>query len=193
MTDDVDHKRRKFLIKATSVVGSLGLAVTAIPFIKSCQPSFSSILAADPLQVDISDLQLGQQLTVEWRSMPIWIIRRTQQQIDILKQDNPNLRDPDSIVDQQPTYARNAYRSIRPEILVLIGICTHLGCIPKLKSSSDTVSQDWQGGFLCPCHGSRFDMAGRVFKNVPAPINLKVPKYTFLNEQTLLIGAEHAV
>jgi len=191
MTDDVDHKRREFLIKATSLVGGLGLAVTAIPFIKACQPSVSSILTADPLQVDIRDLQLGQQLTVEWRSMPIWIIRRTPQQIATLKQHNPHLRDPDSIVDQQPAYAKNPYRSIKPEILVLVGICTHLGCIPNLKASSDKIAEDWQGGFLCPCHGSRFDMAGRVFKNVPAPINLKVPKYTFLNEHTLLIGADH--
>lgn len=192
MTDDVDHKRREFLIKTTSILGGLGLAATAIPFLKSCQPSVAAILAADPIQVDINRLQLGQQLTVEWRGMPIWIIRRTQQEIDSLKHHNPHLRDPNSIVDQQPPYAQNAYRSIKPEILVLVGICTHLGCIPNLYPQSGSIAKDWQGGFLCPCHGSKFDMAGRVFKNVPAPVNLQVPKYTYLNEHTLLIGADDA-
>lgn len=192
MTDDVDHKRREFLIKATSVIGGIGLAAATVPFLKSCQPNKIAALLAEPIQVDISQLQPGQQLTVEWQGMPIWIIRRTPQQIAALSLPDKELRDPDSVVDQQPVYAQNPYRSIKPDILVLVGICTHLGCIPKLQAESANITKDWQGGFLCPCHGSRFDMAGRVYKNVPAPINLKVPHYTFLDDHTLLIGADHA-
>ena len=192
MADDVDLKRREFLVKTTSIIGGFGLVAVAIPFIKACQPGPSLLLAADPVQVDCSGLKPGQQLTVEWRGMPVWIIHRTQHDIDSLKYSNPELRDPDSMVDQQPSYAKNPYRSIKPEMVVLVGICTHLGCIPQRHSPSGNLRNDSQGGFLCPCHGSRFDMAGRVFKNVPAPVNLQVPRYTYLNENTLLIGSDNA-
>lgn len=192
MNDCIDHKRRDFLKKTAVTLGGLGVAAASIPFIKACQPGTLALLAAEPVQVDISSLQPGQQLTVEWRGMPIWIIHRTPEEIASLKRGNAQLRDPDSQVDQQPPYAKNPYRSIKPEILVLVGLCTHLGCIPHFFPKPGEISQEWPGGFLCPCHGSKFDMAGRVFKNVPAPINLQVPQYAFLNEHTLLIGAEHA-
>lgn len=191
MSDDVDEKRRRFLIKASATVGAVGALATAVPFIASMLPSEDVSEAAAPIKVDISQLKPGDQLTVMWRGRPIWIIHRTQEALVSLNNDENLLRDPLSSIDQQPNYARNRYRSIKPEILVLVGICTHLGCIPTYRPDPKTVEPDWPGGFFCSCHGSKFDLAGRVFKGVPAPINLEVPSYTYVNDTTIMIGVDH--
>jgi ubiquinol-cytochrome c reductase iron-sulfur subunit len=191
MADDIDQKRREFLIKATATMGAVGVIATAVPFVASMLPSEDVSEAGAPLKVDISQLKPGAQLTVMWRGKPIWIIHRTQQAIASLDKDENLLRDPTSNVEQQPAYARNRYRSIKPEILVLVGICTHLGCIPTYRPDPASIEADWPGGFFCSCHGSKFDLAGRVFKGVPAPINLEVPSYTFMNNSTLLIGVDY--
>lgn len=186
--EDIDEKRRQFLLTATTLLAGLGLAATAIPFIASWLPSAKAEAAGGPIEVDISKLAPGQLMIVEWRSKPVWILRRTKEMLASLEADQAMLRDPDSKVEQQPSYADNRYRSINPEYLVLIGICTHLGCSPTFRPTPGSVSPQWPGGFLCPCHGSKFDLAGRVFKDVPAPINLEVPPYHFLNDKTLLVG-----
>lgn len=190
-SDEVDKKRRAFLIKASATMGAVGIVATAIPFVTSMLPSADVEEAAAPIKVDISKLKPGDQLTVPWRGKPIWIVRRTPQALSSLSQDISLLRDPDSTVDQQPPYAKNDYRSIKPEILVLVGICTHLGCIPTYRPEPRSVEPDWPGGFFCTCHGSKYDMAGRVFKGVPAPINLEVPSYTFINDNEILIGVDY--
>jgi len=191
MADEIDEKRRAFLVKATTAVGAVGVLATAVPFVASMLPSEDVAEAAAPIKVDISHLKPGEQLTIMWRGRPIWIIHRTPEALASLKKDLTLLRDPNSQVDQQPPYAKNLYRSIKPEILVLVGVCTHLGCIPTYRPDEGSVSPQWPGGFLCSCHGSKFDLAGRVFKGVPAPINLEVPSYTYINDTTLLIGVDY--
>lgn len=192
MADDgIDEKRRKFLGRATTVVGIAGAAVAAIPFISYMLPSAETEAAAAPIKVDVSQMQPGEQKTVMWRGKPVWIVRRTQEELDVLAKDTGLLRDPDSEVAQQPDYARNEYRSIKPEFLVLVGVCTHLGCIPTYRPEPQSVSADWPGGFFCTCHGSKFDLAGRVFKGVPAPINLEVPPYVFIDNNTILVGSHN--
>ncbi|MCX7116122.1 MAG: ubiquinol-cytochrome c reductase iron-sulfur subunit [Gammaproteobacteria bacterium] len=188
--DAVDESKRQFLIKSVCVLGGVGAACAMTPFITSWLPSAKAEAAGAPVQVDISQIEPGQQVTVEWRGKPVWIIRRTAAMIKSLNDDVGLLRDPDSFVEQQPLYAKNKYRSLRPELLVLVGICTHLGCSPKYTPLPQELGPDWPGGFYCPCHGSLFDLAGRVFKGVPAPINLEVPPYRFLNDQTILIGED---
>jgi ubiquinol-cytochrome c reductase iron-sulfur subunit len=190
-SEDIDTERRRFLVAATTLMGGVGLAATAIPFIASWLPSAKAEAAGAPVEVDISELKPGQQIIVQWRGKPVWVIHRTPEMLNTLKTDFNVLRDPDSNTDQQPAYAHNQYRSIRPEILVLIGICTHLGCSPTYKPTVGELGSNWEGGFLCPCHGSLYDLAGRVFKDVPAPLNLEVPPYTFINEHTLLIGVDY--
>jgi ubiquinol-cytochrome c reductase iron-sulfur subunit len=190
MTDDIDKTRREFLIKATTLIGAVGLVATAIPFVTSMLPSTEAEAAGAPIKVDISQIQPGEQKTVMWRGKPIWIVHRTQEEIDSLNKDSDLLRDPNSDVAQQPPYARNAYRSIKPEFLILVGVCTHLGCIPTYRPEPHSVSSDWPGGFFCTCHGSKFDMAGRVFKGVPAPINLEVPHYAFISDTEIIIGVD---
>lgn len=192
MVDEIDEKRRDFLIKATTAMGAVGVLATAVPFVASMLPSEDVSEAAGPLKVDISQLNPGQQLTVMWRGRPIWIIRRTKEALESLSKDENLLRDPESNIEQQPLYARNRYRSIKPDILVLVGVCTHLGCIPTYRPDPATLTPQWPGGFFCSCHGSKFDLAGRVFKGVPAPINLEVPSYTYLNDTTLLIGVDYS-
>lgn len=193
MTKDVvDKDRRRFLVAATSVIGGVGAAMTAIPFAQSWWPSAKAEAAGAPVECDISKLEVGQQITVEWRGKPVWIIRRDKSVLDALPKIDTELRDPQSLVDQQPQYAKNEWRSRNPEYLVLIGICTHLGCSPKYRPDLGTLGASWPGGFYCPCHGSTFDMAGRVFKGVPAPINLQVPPYQFINDHTILIGADES-
>lgn len=205
-TDEIDKGKRRFLLTATGVLGGIGVAFAAIPFISSWLPSARAKAAAAPIEVDISKLEPGQLSIAEWRGNPVWILRRSQQTIEQLLQNANFLRDPDSKVDQQPDYARNYYRSRRPEYLVLIGICTHLGCSPKycggtVASGGDNLMEegcpsaielggDWPGGFYCPCHGSKFDLSGRVFKGVPAPINLAIPPYMFLDDKTIIIGVD---
>lgn len=190
--DEVDQERRCFLRRATATVGGIGLAATSLPFISYWWPSVDTEAAGAPVEVDIKTLQPAQQLTVMWRGQPIWIIRRTQAMLDTLPKLNNELRDPLSEVDQQPAYAKNLYRSIKPEFFVAIGICTHLGCIPTYRPDPGGVSPNWLGGFYCPCHGSTYDLAGRVFKGVPAPKNLEIPPYGYVNDGLILIGEDQA-
>lgn len=185
---EVDLKRRQMLKVVACTLGACGIAMAATPFISALLPSKEAQLASEPLTVDISTLNLGEMMTVHWRGQPVWLIRRTVAELAELHQANPQLRDPNSQQDQQPAFARNAYRSLVPEILVLIGVCTHLGCIPNFMPQNALLGPKWNGGFLCPCHGSRYDLAGRVFKNMPAPLNLRVPPYHFLNSHTVVIG-----
>jgi ubiquinol-cytochrome c reductase iron-sulfur subunit len=188
--DSIDEERRRFLLTGTCVLGGIGAACALTPLVSSWLPSAKAQAAGAPVQVDLSRMQPGEQAIVEWRGKPVWIIRRTKEMLDHLSANSSLLRDPDSLADQQPAYAQNLHRSINPEYLVLIGICTHLGCSPKYKPSLQELGPDWPGGFFCPCHGSTFDLSGRVFKGVPAPINLEVPPYHFLNEQTIVIGED---
>ncbi len=188
--EQIDEDKRKFLLTTTSVIGGVGALCALTPFVSSWMPSAKARAAGAPVEVDLSKLEPGQQVTVEWRGKPVWIIKRTQEMIDSLKGHEDRLRDPNSLVEQQPEYAKNSYRSIEPEYLVLIGICTHLGCIPKYKPYEQELGKDWPGGFYCPCHGSSFDLAGRVFKHVPAPINLAVPPYRFVKKDVIIIGEE---
>lgn len=192
--DKIDQKRRKFLVGTTTAVGVAGAAFASVPFLKSMLPSVKTQAAGAPVSVDISGMKLGEQKTVEWRGRPVWILRRTKEQIDNLlaKIDDAHLRDPESNQDQQPTFAKNPYRSYKPEFGVFIGICTHLGCIPTYRPdiAPSDLGANWDGGFFCACHGSRFDLAGRVYKNVPAPLNLEVPPYVFLDDNTILVGTD---
>ena len=185
---EVDEKRRKFLLRATATVGAVGAISAGIPFASSMLPSAKAIAEGGPVKVKIGEMKPGDQLTVFWRGKPIWIIRRNQPMLETLKHDTNLLRDPDSQIPQQPKYAQNTYRSINPEFLVLVGICTHLGCSPTYRPEPKSVDKGWPGGFFCSCHGSKFDLAGRVFKGVPAPINMEVPPYVFLNDSEILIG-----
>jgi ubiquinol-cytochrome c reductase iron-sulfur subunit len=191
--DGVDTSRRRFLVSATSIVGAVGAVYAAVPFVASMKPSAKAQAAGAPVEADISKLEPGQLMTVEWRGKPVWIVRRTQETLDALTSPSleSKLRDPKSeVTSQQPPYAQNEYRSIKPAILVLVGICTHLGCSPTYRPdiAPADLGPEWEGGFFCPCHGSRFDMAGRVYRDVPAPINLQVPPYRYLSESRLLIG-----
>ncbi len=196
MTDNhVDHKRRRLLTIATSGVGLMGAVGMAVPFVGSLNPSEKAKAAGAPVEVDISKLESGQQLIVKWRGKPVWVIRRPQESLAMLDSLNNVLLDPDSKNHQQPDYAQNLYRSIKQEILVLVGICTHLGCSPKYQPQVGFVSfdDDWKGGFLCACHGSKFDLAGRVYKGVPAPSNLVVPPHQYLSDDVLLIGEDGGI
>jgi ubiquinol-cytochrome c reductase iron-sulfur subunit len=190
-----DPQRRTW-IAITCGAGALGGVATAVPFVSTFAPSERARAAGAPVQVDISALQPGQKLTVEWRGKPVWIIRRTKEQLDALKSNDKELADPDSKRkpdELTPEYARNTWRSLKPEYFVGVGICSHLGCSPSDKftpGAQPSLPDDWKGGFLCPCHGSTFDMAGRVFKNKPAPDNLEVPPYMYLSDTTLLIGED---
>lgn len=191
--DSVNLGRRRFLTATTVVVGGAGALVAAVPFIKSWAPSAKARLAGQPVMADIAELQVGQRLTLEWRGQPIWIIHRSPEALAALPTHVDDLKDPDSgEVDQQPEYARNDVRSIKPEILVLVGICTHLGCAPLYvpELQPQPFDANWKGGFFCPCHKSRFDLAGRVFQGVPAPTNLVVPPYRFIDDATVEIGVD---
>jgi len=186
-------KRRRFLVGATVVAGGVGAAFTAVPFIASWQPSARARAAGAPVEVDISKLEPGQQVTVEWRGKPVWVLRRTPAILDRLATltDSDRLRDPlAEVKTQQPTYITGPLRSLKEEYLVVIAICTHLGCVPLFRPELGSVTDDWPGGYFCPCHGSKFDFAGRVFKAVPAPINLEVPPYRFLSETRVEIGVD---
>lgn len=180
----VDHSRRRFLLLTSCLLGGMGAIGALAPFLVSWFPHARTRLAAASVRVDLSHLLPGQMMTIQWRGKPIWILHRTQEMLSRLGLHQAALRDPDSHVNQQPVYARNSYRSIRPEYLVLVGVCTHLGCIPHYQPPHP----DFEGDFYCPCHGSRFDLSGRVYKNMPAPINLEVPHYYFVDKYTLVIG-----
>lgn len=187
----VDSGRRRFLTAATCVVGGAGAVGAAVPFIKSWNPSAKAKAAGAPVRVDISKLESGQLIRVEWRGKPVWIVNRSKTVLDGLAGQNKSLRDPDSQEPQQPEYAQNEARSIRPEVFVAVGLCTHLGCSPTYLP--DTFGEQVQGvsaGFFCPCHGSKFDMAGRVYSGVPAPLNLVVPPHLYEDDNTILIGMD---
>jgi ubiquinol-cytochrome c reductase iron-sulfur subunit len=193
----VDHGRRRFLTATTAVVGAVGAGFVAVPFIKSWNPSERAKLAGAPVTVDITALAEGQRLVDEWRGQPIWIVKRSKQVLDILPTLDPRLADPKSTTDQQPEYVREAnpeLRSLKREISVLVGLCTHLGCAPELKAEirPEPFDPEWKGGYFCPCHKSRFDMAGRVFSGVPAPINLLVPPHHYQDDNTIIIGVDPA-
>ena len=186
----VDQSKRRFLIAATTAVGGVGVIAVAAPFVKSMLPSERAKAAGAPVEVDISKIAPGTMITQEWRGKPVWIINLTKEMGETLAKDTGELSDPMlSVATQQPSYCKNATRSIRPNLVVLVGICTHLGCspLPKLRPDGD-MGADWLGGFFCPCHGSKFDLAGRVFKGSPAPTNLVVPPHRYLSEAILLIG-----
>lgn len=191
-TEGVDKGRRRFLTTVTAGVGAVGAGFAVAPFVISMQPSARAQAAGAPVEVDISKLEPGQKVTVEWRGKPVWIVRRTEQNIEDLKSNTDHLLDPASEAPQQPEYATNEFRSIKPEYAVLIGICTHLGCSPTYRPdiAPADLGADWRGGFFCPCHGSKFDLAGRVYAGVPAPKNLEVPPYNYLTDTNILVGED---
>jgi ubiquinol-cytochrome c reductase iron-sulfur subunit len=189
----VNTGRRRFLTATTAVVGAVGAGFVAVPFIKSWNPSARAKLAGAPVIADISALGEGQRLVFEWRGQPIWVVRRSAAVLKALPTLNEQLRDPNSEnPEQQPQYATNATRSLKPEISVLVGLCTHLGCSPEMKAEirPEPFDTQWKGGYFCPCHKSKFDMAGRVYEGVPAPTNLVVPPHHYENETTLVIGVD---
>jgi len=193
----IDGGRRHFLLVATTVTGVAGLAATAVPFLASWKPSARAQALGAPVEQDVSKLEPGGVLKVNWRGQAIFIVRRTPEMIATLSDPKviAQLRDPNSEEPEQPEYAKNEIRALRPEFLVLVGVCTHLGCAPidRFQPQDAELGADWPGGFYCPCHGSRFDMAGRVFKDVPAPTNLRIPPYRFLNESVIQIGVDAEV
>lgn len=189
----VDTSRRRLLIGATSVVGAAGVGAIAVPFLSSWNPSAKALAAGAPVEVNLSKVEDGQQIREIWQGKPVWIVKRTEEMLKNLASNDPKLTDPSSGVEsQQPEYAKNATRSRKPEFLILVGICTHLGCSPTYRPelSPDDLGKDWQGGWYCPCHGSRFDLAGRVFKGVPAPTNLVVPPHYYLSDDVVLVGED---
>ncbi len=197
MSNNEVNRTRRNLILATSAFGGAGMVATAWPFVASMSPSEKAKGLGAPVEVDITTLEPGAKVVVKWRGQPVWVVNRSKEMMEGLTKITAKLIDPESKSSKQPAYAKNAARSSvkHPEILVLVGLCTHLGCSPsdKLKAVSDAETEaDWQGGFYCPCHGSRFDLAGRVYKGSPAPINLAVPPYTFLSDKRILIGEESA-
>jgi len=185
----IDHTRRNLIVATSAVAGAAGAGV-AIPFAWSWWPSERAKAAGAPVEADISNIAPGELAVVEWRGKPVWIMRRTKEMLESVRKADDKVTDPKSEVAAQPDYAKNENRSIKPEFLVLVGICSHLGCSPQQKSSEakGEMGADWAGGFLCPCHGSKFDLAGRVYKGAPAPINMEVPPHTYLSDTKLLIG-----
>ncbi|WP_188150005.1 ubiquinol-cytochrome c reductase iron-sulfur subunit [Teredinibacter waterburyi] len=191
--DGVNQSRRRVLTAMTSVVGAAGVVGVAVPFVGSWNPSAKAKAAGAPVEFNLSKLVPGQMVTVEWRGKPVYVVRRTQESLQSLDAVADRLRDPESAKSVQPAYTQNVYRSIKEEFLVLVGICTHLGCAPTYRpdvGAEDLGGSEWLGGFFCRCHGSKFDLAGRVFQGVPAPINLEIPPYKFLNDDVILIGVD---
>ncbi len=186
-SDAIDHSRRRFLTAATSVVGAAGVVAVAVPFLSTWKPSARAQSAGAPVEADISKLELGQQIIVKWRGKPVWIVRRDEKALATLSEIESELSDPASDESLQPAYAKNQHRSINPEYLVMIGICTHLGCSPTYRPD---ITADWLGGFFCPCHGSKFDYSGRVYSGVPAPTNLEIPPHRFVSDNVVLIGED---
>ncbi|MDA0273203.1 MAG: ubiquinol-cytochrome c reductase iron-sulfur subunit [Proteobacteria bacterium] len=192
--DSVNTGRRNFLIGATTAVGSAGVVGVAVPFVGSWNPSAKALAAGAPVKVDISKLAAGEMLgpIPAWRDKPIFVVKRSQQMLEQLNSRNDRLADPASDREQQPVYAKNDTRSIRPDVLVLVGLCTHLSCSPKFRPviQPEVYDEKWIGGFFCPCHGSKFDLAGRVYSGVPAPSNLEVPPYFYESESVIVIGED---
>lgn len=189
---EIDHEKRKFLTQTATVVGAAGASMAAIPFLSYLKPNDITLEAGAPIEVDITKLEPGQLIRVEWRGKPIWALRRTEEMLESLVKVEPMLRDPQSEESIQPESARNRYRSIKPEIFVAVGVCTHLSCSPTYRPevAPPDLGKDWLGGFFCPCHGSRFDLAGRVYKKVPAPTNLEVPPYRYLTDTQIVVGEQ---
>lgn len=194
MSNDVVNKtRRRVLTAATTVVGAVGVVAVAVPFVGSWNPSAKAKAAGAPVRANIGKIEPGQMITVEWRGKPVYIVRRTPESLSGLQKTVDLVRDPESEAPQQPEYAKNPARSIKEEYLILLGLCTHLGCAPMYRpdvGAADLGGEEWQGGFFCPCHGSKFDLAGRVYKGVPAPTNLEVPPHAYESESVVIIGVD---
>ena len=191
-TDGVNHSRRRMLIGTTAAVGAVGAAFVATPFVKSWNPSAKAKAAGAPVTADLSNLEPGQQMVVEWRGKPVWVVRRSKEALADLDKVAGDLRDPNSEESVQPEFAKNKFRTPegKEEFIILVGICTHLGCSPTYRPeiAPADLGQSWRGGFFCPCHGSTYDMAGRVYKGVPAPLNLEVPPYKYLSDNVVVVG-----
>lgn len=189
---ETDKGRRCMLVAASTVAGGMVAGAAGVPFVASMLPSERAKAAGAPVEADISKLAPGERMTVEWRGKPVWIVRRTPEMLDSVKKNVDRVSDPDSKKFMQPKYATNEMRSVKPEFLVLVGICTHLGCSPveKFAAQAEAFAADWKGGFYCPCHGSLFDLAGRVYKNVPAPDNLIVPPHRYVSDGKIVIGED---
>ncbi|GGP27745.1 ubiquinol-cytochrome c reductase iron-sulfur subunit [Silvimonas amylolytica] len=188
----VDSGKRRFLLLASSGAGAVAVAGIATPFIASFLPSERAKAAGAPVEVDISKLEMGQKIDVEWRGKPVWVVKRTKEMLDNLPKLDSKLSDPKSDSSDQPDYAHNAWRSLKPEIWIAVGVCTHLGCSPTYRPdiAPADLGADWLGGYYCPCHGSKYDLAGRVYSGVPAPLNLPIPPYKFISDTSLRIGEE---
>ncbi len=182
--------RRDMLYIATGAVAAVGAASVIVPLVSQMEPDAATIAAGAPIDVDVSQVQPGQQILVKWRGHPIFIVNRPPEALKVLQEQDlvAKLADPHSKVVQQPDYAANWHRSVKPEYLVLVGVCTHLGCIPTFQPDKGSVDASWPGGYFCPCHGSKYDLSGRVYSGVPAPYNLPVPPYTFTNDKTIRVG-----
>src|SRR5690625_485449 len=191
--DGVNRGRRRLLTAATPVVGEAAAVAAAVPLVGSWNPSARARAAGAPVRADIGRLEPGQMVVVEWRGKPVYLLRRTQAALDSIDQLDDRLADPESERSSQPDYITGRYRSIKDELLVILGLCTHLGCAPSYRPEVGTVERDWLGGFFCPCHGSKFDLAGRVYKNVPAPTNLEVPPHRYETDTVLVIGEDEEV
>jgi ubiquinol-cytochrome c reductase iron-sulfur subunit len=194
MSEQVDQGRRQLLTAATVLTGAVGVAFAAVPFLASWKPSARARALGAPVEIDVSKLEAGALLKVEWRGKPVWVLRRTEEMLEALDGFEDQLADPASNSSEQPDYTRNATRAVRPEFMVMLGVCTHLGCAPveRFRRGDAEMGADWPGGFYCPCHGSKFDLAGRVFKGMPAPTNLSIPPHTFLDDNRILVGEDQA-
>lgn len=198
MSDEIDRGRRQLLTAATTLTGAVGVAFAAVPFLASWKPSARAKALGAPVEIDIGKLESGAMLKIEWRGKPVWVLRRTPEMIERLRANDALLADPDSRMSRQPDYAQNEARAVNAEYFVVLGVCTHLGCAPMSRfepgDAELTTLQagDWPGGFYCPCHGSKFDLSGRVFRGVPAPTNLEVPPYTFADRGRIVIGLDQA-
>jgi ubiquinol-cytochrome c reductase iron-sulfur subunit len=192
MEGRVNRKKRRFLLGATTAVGTVGVIASAVPFAMSFWPSERAKAAGAPVEIDISKLEPGQKINAEWRGKVVWVLNRTKAMLDTIPKLDSQVADPKSEVDHQPPYAKNEFRSLKPEIFVAVGICTHLGCSPIFRPeiAPGDLGADWLGGFFCPCHQSKFDLAGRVYKGVPAPTNLVIPPYKFLSDTKIVIGED---
>lgn len=190
--DGVNAGRRRFLVAATSVVGAAGIVGAAVPFVGSWMPSAKAKAAGAPVKVNISKIAPGQQIVAEWRGQPVFILHRDQTILDNLAKLSPQLADPQSVLSEQPAYVDPVLRSIRPELLVVVGLCTHLGCAPSFRpeQAPADLGDQWVGGYFCPCHGSRYDLSGRVYQAQPAPKNLPVPPHTYESDQVIVIGVD---
>jgi ubiquinol-cytochrome c reductase iron-sulfur subunit len=190
--EGVDHSKRQFLTSALSVVGAVGAGYLAVPFLSQMQPSAKAMAAGAPVDVDISKMEPGQLIRVAWRGKPVWVLNRTPEVLSTLATLDSKLADPVSNESMQPDNSKNPLRSIKPEIFVAVGLCTHLGCSPTFRPeiAPNDLGPDWKGGFFCPCHGSWFDLAGRVYRGVPAPTNLEIPPYRYVTDNLIVVGEE---